>query len=58
MATPGRLEDHIASEVGELLKVVAREVTLEVTRPEGLIIGALSPYAVQRAAATRCCSAI
>jgi Ca-activated chloride channel family protein len=42
-----QIEDHIASEVGELLQVVAREVALEVTGPEGLIIAALSPYPVQ-----------
>jgi Ca-activated chloride channel family protein len=43
-----QIEDHIASEVGELLQVVARDVTLEATGPEGLIIGALSPYPVQQ----------
>jgi Ca-activated chloride channel family protein len=42
-----QIEDHIASEVGELLQVVAREVALEVTGPEGLIVAALSPYPVQ-----------
>jgi Ca-activated chloride channel family protein len=43
-----QIEDHIASEVGELLEVVARAVTLEVTGPEGLSIGALSPYPIDQ----------
>jgi Ca-activated chloride channel family protein len=43
-----QIEDHIASEVGELLQVVVREASLEITAPESLSIGALSPYPVER----------
>ncbi len=43
-----QIQDHIASEVGELLAVVARGVRLEITAPEGLEPGILSPYRIER----------
>lgn len=43
-----QIQDHIATEVGELLQVVAREVVLEITAPETLEVGTLSPYAIER----------
>jgi Ca-activated chloride channel family protein len=43
-----QIQDHIATEVGELLAVVAREAALELTAPDGLEIAALSPYPVER----------
>jgi Ca-activated chloride channel family protein len=43
-----QIHDHIATEVGELLAVVARDVALEVTGPDGLAVGALSPYPVEQ----------
>jgi Ca-activated chloride channel family protein len=43
-----QIRDHIASEVGELLEVVARGVVLEITSPEGLDLGTLSPYAIEQ----------
>jgi hypothetical protein len=40
-----QIQDHIATEVGELLAVVARDVTLEVTAAEGsMAVRPLSPY--------------
>ncbi|MBA2373312.1 MAG: VWA domain-containing protein [Chloroflexi bacterium] len=41
------IEDHMTSEVGETLEVVARDATLEVTAPEGVLIESVSPYRVQ-----------
>jgi Ca-activated chloride channel family protein len=38
--------DHMTSEVGETLEVVARDVTLEVTAPEGVRVESVSPYRV------------
>jgi Mg-chelatase subunit ChlD len=43
-----QIQDHIATEVGELLQVVAREAVLEITAPESLEVGTLSPYAIER----------
>ena len=42
-----QIQDHIASEVGELLEVVARDASIEVTAAEGLEIGMLSPYRIE-----------
>jgi len=42
-----QIGDHIATEVGELLQVVARDVTLEVTAPDGLDLRTLSPYPME-----------
>lgn len=43
-----QIQDHIATEVGELLQVVAREASLEVTVPESIEVTTLSPYALDR----------
>src|SRR6185503_3686889 len=43
-----QIQDHIASEVGELLEVVARDVSLEITAPEDLQPRILSPYRIER----------
>jgi Ca-activated chloride channel family protein len=43
-----QIQDHIATEVGELLQVVARDAVLEVTAPESVAITALSPYPLER----------
>ncbi|HYK94542.1 MAG TPA: VWA domain-containing protein [Candidatus Dormibacteraeota bacterium] len=43
-----QIQDLIASEVGELLQVVARNVALEITAPEHLEPRSLSPYPVER----------
>ena len=43
-----QIQDHIASEVGELLEVVARDVALEITAPEDLEPRILSPYRIER----------
>jgi Ca-activated chloride channel family protein len=40
--------DHVSTEVGELLAVVARDVMLEVTAPESVVVGSLSSYPVDR----------
>jgi Ca-activated chloride channel family protein len=39
-----QIHDHIATEVGELLQVVARDASLEITAPESLEVTTLSPY--------------
>lgn len=39
-----QIADHIATEVGELLAVVARDVAVEVTVPDGVELRSLSPY--------------
>jgi Ca-activated chloride channel family protein len=43
-----QIQDLIASEVGELLQVVARNVVLEITAPEHLEPRTLSPYRIER----------
>ena len=43
-----QIQDHIATEVGELLQVVALETVLEITAPETLEVSTLSPYAIER----------
>jgi Ca-activated chloride channel family protein len=45
---PAQIQDHIATEVGELLQVVARDVQLELTAPETIAVSTLSPYALER----------
>jgi Ca-activated chloride channel family protein len=47
IATAASIRDHITSEVGETLEVVARGVTLEITAPEGVRVESLSPYPVR-----------
>ena len=47
------IRDAIASEVGETLDVVAREVTIEITTAEGIRLDALTPFpTVQRGSRT------
>ena len=46
IADAAQIRDHIASEVGETLEVVARDVMLEVIPSEGVRIEAISPQAV------------
>jgi Ca-activated chloride channel family protein len=43
-----QMRDHITSEVGETLEIVAREVVLELTVPESVRVEALSPFRVER----------
>ena len=43
-----QMHDHITSEVGEALEVVAREVALELTLPESVQVEALSPFRVEQ----------
>jgi Mg-chelatase subunit ChlD len=43
-----QIQDHIATEVGELLQVVARDAALEITAPESLEVATLSSYQVER----------
>ena len=43
-----QIQDLIASEVGELLQVVARDVNLVITAPDGLEPRTLSPYGIER----------
>jgi Ca-activated chloride channel family protein len=40
-----QIRDHMTSEVGESLEIVARDVTLRVNAPEGVTVESLSPYA-------------
>ncbi|HKF85878.1 MAG TPA: VWA domain-containing protein [Candidatus Limnocylindrales bacterium] len=42
-----QMRDHITSEVGETLEVVAREVVLEFVLPHGVRVDALSPFRVE-----------
>src|SRR6478736_7854679 len=44
IADAAQIRDHIASEVGETLEVVARDATLEVLAGEGIDVDAISPY--------------
>jgi Ca-activated chloride channel family protein len=46
IATAASIRDHITSEVGETLEIVARGVTLEISAPEGVRVESLSPYPV------------
>lgn len=41
---PEQITDLIASEVGELLEIVARDAAIEVTAPDGVTIRPLSPF--------------
>jgi hypothetical protein len=44
IATAADINRHITEAVGELLEVVARDVTLEVAGPDGLRVDSLSPF--------------
>jgi Mg-chelatase subunit ChlD len=43
-----QMRDHITSEVGETLEVVAREVVLELVLPDAVRVEALSPFRVEQ----------
>jgi Ca-activated chloride channel family protein len=43
------MRDHITSEVGETLDIVARETVLELVLPESVRVGSLSPFRVVQA---------
>ena len=43
-----KIPDFITSEVGEALEVVAREVAIEVTVPDGVLVESLSRFRVER----------
>ena len=47
IADAAQIRDHIASEVGETLEVVARDVELELVAGEGVQVEAISPHPVQ-----------
>ena len=47
IADAAQIADHVASEVGEALDVVAHDVVLELTAPEGVSIESLSPFPVE-----------
>ncbi len=47
IADAAQIRDHIASEVGETLEVVARDVELELVAGEGVQLEAISPHPVQ-----------
>lgn len=44
IANAGQIRDHIASEVGETLEVVARDAELEVLAGEGIEVETISPH--------------
>ena len=44
VASAVEIRDHITSEVGETLEVVARDVTLEVTAPETVRVESMAPF--------------
>ena len=44
IADAASIRDHITSEVGEALDIVARAVSLEVAAPAGVVVDSLSPY--------------
>jgi Ca-activated chloride channel family protein len=46
IATASSIRDHITSEVGETLEIVARGVTLEIGAAEGIRVESLSPYPI------------
>ena len=43
-----QMRDHITSEVGEALEVVAREVVLELTLPDSVQVTGLTPFRVEQ----------
>ncbi len=49
IADAASIRDHITSEVGETLEIVARGVTLEIGAAEGIRVESLSPYPVSDA---------
>ena len=47
IADAAGIRDYVTSEVGETLEIVARDVRLEVTAPDGVQVESLSPYPTQ-----------
>jgi Ca-activated chloride channel family protein len=47
IASPAQIRDHIASEVGETLDVVAQDVALELLAGEGVRIETISPHRLE-----------
>ncbi|HET7182430.1 MAG TPA: VWA domain-containing protein [Candidatus Limnocylindrales bacterium] len=43
-----QIQDHIATEVGELLQVVVRDAVLDVTVPDAVSVTTLSPYPLEQ----------
>lgn len=43
-----QIQDHIATEVGELLQVVARDAVLEISAPDSVAVAMLSPFPLER----------
>ena len=52
---PEQITDLIASEVGELLEIVARDAAIELTAPEGLTVRSMSPFPLETGCAKRRC---
>jgi Ca-activated chloride channel family protein len=48
IADAAAITDYVTSEVGEALDVVAREVSLEITAPEVVVLESLSPFPFER----------
>jgi Ca-activated chloride channel family protein len=51
IANAQQITDFITSEVGEALDVVARDVRLDITAPEGVSVESLSPFAFSQSGA-------
>jgi Ca-activated chloride channel homolog len=47
IANAAAIRDYVTSEVGETLEVVARDVTLQVSAPDGIQVESLSPFPTQ-----------
>ncbi|MEO8229046.1 MAG: VWA domain-containing protein [Chloroflexota bacterium] len=53
IANAASIADYVTSEVGETLEIVARDVAVEVTAPEGVVVESLSPYPTNTSAGGR-----
>lgn len=53
IADERQITDYITSEVGEALDVVARDVTLEVVTPQGVVVESLTPFPFEAVAKGR-----
>ena len=49
IASAAAIRDHISSEVGETLEVVARDVALQLTLPEGVRVESLGAFPAREA---------
>ncbi len=47
IANAAGIRDYVTSEVGETLEIVARDVTLQVSAPDGIQVESLSPFPTQ-----------